>query len=96
MSDAIEVDEELKRLKEWECRAVESMDAACKSLGVECCNEIPDKVLELQKELCSIKARDQIIISWCKIWGGEAMRVVPMLSTQTGFSVGSAGQTQSR
>lgn len=28
MGDAIEVDEELKRLKEWECRAVESMDAA--------------------------------------------------------------------
>ena len=35
------------RLQEWEQRAVASMDAACKAVGVECCDQIPERVAEL-------------------------------------------------
>ena len=35
------------RLTEWEARAVASMDAACKAVGVECCDRIPARVAEL-------------------------------------------------
>ena len=35
------------RLQEWEQRAVASMDAACKAVGVECCDQIPARVGEL-------------------------------------------------
>lgn len=114
MSDAVELmnlyckkmceaDEELKKLKEWELRAVQSMDAACEAIGVECCDEIPNAVKamksmieHLTKSLVLTQQRDAKIISFCGIWGGEAMRVVPMLSTQTDFSIDSEDQTQSR
>lgn len=40
---------------EWEARAVRSMDAASKSAGVSCCDEIPAAIESLRAELESLR-----------------------------------------